>query len=241
MGKTIVVIGAGIVAGVIGILGAYLMNQGSIERDYVNQVNNIKSDLDRITIELTGNLLPKLESKTMSMTDAKSSLSSLVDEANQLRHRASSMDAPDKYKSAHPHLIQGLDYFVKSMQSGQDAFQYTENALAAGERLQTPAATVIDAIFGSGSLQNLSRMNNDDVLSNVQAAKTAYNNAITSYGQAEDELKTFYSLAQISIEQPLPFKPSAPATREMLEECKSLGIPEFTCSEEQILAKKKLQ
>lgn len=240
MGKTIVAIGVGIVVSIIGILGAYLMHQESIERDYVVQVNNIKSDLDRITIELTGNLLPKLESKAMSMTDAKSSLSSLVDDANQLLHRASSMDVPDKFKSAHPHLIQGLDYFVKSMQSGKDAFQYTEDALVAGERLQTPPTTVIDAIFGSGSLQNLSGMN-DDVRSNVQAAKSAYNNAIMYYGQAEDELKTFYSLAQISIEQPLPFKPSAPPSQEMLEECKSLGIPEFTCNEEQILAKKKLQ
>ena len=75
MNKTKVVIGAGIAAATIGILSVYLMNQGSMERDYVVQVNNIKSDLDRITIELTGNLLPKLESRTMSMTDAKSSLS----------------------------------------------------------------------------------------------------------------------------------------------------------------------
>ena len=241
MGKTIVAIAVGIVAVVIGTLGAYLMHQESIERDYVNQVRTIKSDLDKITIELTGNLLPKLESKTMSMTDAKSSLSSLVDDANRLHQRASSMDVPDKYKSAHPHLIQGLDYFVKSMQAGKDAFKYTENALVASEQMQTPPTAVIGAIFGSGSLPNLSGMNNDDVYSNVQAAKTAYNNAIMYYGQAEDELKTFYSLAQISIEQPLPFKPSAPPSQEMLEECKSLGIPEFTCNEEQILAKKKLQ
>ena len=237
MNKTKVVIGAGIAAATIGVLSVYLMNQGSMELDYVVQVNNIKSDLDRITIELTGNLLPKLESKTMSMADAKSSLSSLVDDANQLHHRASSMDVPDKYKSAHPHLIQGLDYFVKSMQAGKDAFQYTENALVASERLQTPPTAVIGAIFGSGSLPNLSGMN--DVHSNVEAAKTAYNNAIMYYGQAEDELKTFYSLTQISIEQPLPFKPSAPPSQEMLEECKSLGIPEFTCNEEQIQAKKK--
>lgn len=240
MGKTIVVIGVGIAAGVIGILGAYLMHQESIERDYVNQVNNIKSELDKITIELTGNLLPKLESKAMSMADAKFSLSSLVDDANQLHHRALSMDVPDKYKSAHPHLIHGLDYFVKAMQAGKDAFQYTEDALGASERLQTPPTAVIDAIFGFGSLQNLSGMN-DDVYSNVESAKSAYNNAIMYYGQAEGELKTFYSLAQISIAQPLPFKPSAPPTREMLEECKSLGIPEFTCNEEQILAKKKPQ
>jgi hypothetical protein len=30
------------------------------------------------------------------------------------------------------------------------------------------------------------------------------------------------------------------ATPEQIEECKSLGIPEFTCSEHQILAKKRL-
>ena len=237
MGKTIVAIAVGIAAVVIGILGAYLMHQESIERDYVNQVRTIKSDLDKITIELTGNLLPKLESRAISMTDAKSSLSSLVDDANQLHHRALSMDVPDKYKSAHPHLIKGLDYFVKAMQTGKDAFQYTENALVASEQMQTPPTAVIGAIFGSGSLPNLSGM--DDAHSNVEAAKTAYNNAVMYYGQVEEELKTFYSLAQIGTEQPVPFKPSAPATREMLDECKRLGISEFTCSEEQILAKKK--
>lgn len=192
MGKTIVVIGVGIVAGAIEILGAYLIHQESIERDYVNQVNNIKSDLHKITTWLTGNLLPKLESRAISMTDTKFSLLSLVDGANQLHHRALSMDGPDKYKSAHPHLIKGLDYFVKAMQAGKDTFQYTENALVASEWLQTPPATAIDAIFGLGSLPNLSGM--DDVYSNVESTKTAYNNAIMYYGQAEEELKTFILL-----------------------------------------------
>ncbi len=236
----------GIAAGIIGIFGAYVMYQESAERDYLNEVNGISSDLNKITTELN-NIGLDVSANKISITQAKFSLSSLVNDAERLHQHSSSINVPDKYRSAHLHLIQGLDYYTRAMLSTKNAFEYTEKALQTSQNLQTSLfASIIGAIFGVGSLPSLSGM--ADLYSNTEAAKAAYNDAIRYSAQAEDELKIFYSLTQINIQQPIPFRLTVSAestseqrpTQGLLDECKNLGIPEFTCTEQQVMAKKRL-
>ena len=244
MGKAkVVAIGLGIASLVIGILGAYLIYQESAESDYVNGANRIVSDRNKIINEFMSDLLPRLETRQISITQVKFRVTSLVNDADKLHQHALGMNVPEKYKSAHPHLIQGLDYFTSAVESTKDALQYTENALQASQQLQTSSTSVIGAIFGFGSLPNLSGMS--DVYSNTEAAKTAFNDAIRYLKQSEEELETFSSAAQL--ENNISFSStvfergaSSAATQEQLEACKELGIPAFSCSEEQILAKKRL-
>jgi len=244
MHKTkVVAVGFGIAVAIIGSLAAYMMYQASAELTYVNEVIVINADLNKITIALMGNLLPQLESKVISMTEAKSSLASLVNDADRLHQYAVKINVPDKYKSAHPHLVQGLEYFTSAMRSGMTTFQYTEDALQASEQLQTVNSTkIIGAIFGFGSLPELEMPN---VQSNVEAAKVAYNDALRYYGQAEEELSTFYSLSKLPVPSKQPsiaeYSPgSLGATQEQLQECSELGIPAAKCSDQEILAKKRL-
>ncbi len=238
----VIAIGFGIAVAVIGSLAAYMMYQSSAELTYVNEVNAINADLNKITVDLMGNLLPQLEIKAISMTEAKSSLASLVNDADRLYQYALKINVPDKYESAHPHLVQGLDYFTSAMKSGMTTFQYTEDALQASEQLQTVNSTkIISAIFGFGSLPESEL---SDVKSKVEAAKAAYNDALKYYGQAEEELSTFYSLSKLPVPSKQPsiddYSPGSLATKEQLQECSELGIPVSNCTEQEILAKKRL-
>ncbi len=84
-----------------------------------------------------------------------------------------------------------------------------------------------------------------DVHSNTEAAKAAFNDAVRYLKQSEESLATFSSAAHL--ENNVSFSStvfersaSSALTKEQLETRKELGIPAFSCSEEQILAKKKL-
>ncbi len=228
---------------VIGIFGAYLIYQESAERDYVKEANKLLSDRNQIVNEFMSDLLPKMETKQISVTQAEFRVSSLVNDAEKLHRYALGMSVPDKYRTAHTHLIQGLDYFTSAVKSANTALQYIENALQAGQQLQISSNSVIGAIFGFGSLPNLSGMS--DVHSNTEAAEAAFNDAVRYLKQSEESLATFSSAAHL--ENNASFSStvfergaSSAATQEQLEACKKLGIPAFSCSEEQILAKKKL-
>jgi hypothetical protein len=181
-----------------------------------------------------------METKQISVSDGKTIVSSLANEADRLEQEASSMNVPEKYKSAHPHLMQGLDYFSNAVASTNDALQYTENALEAGQKLQTASITVMGTIFGFDSLPKTPEMS--DVRTNADAAKNAFNDAINYLRQSEDELQVFHSMANIKqVSAPsaaLDVSEVGKVTKEMLEECKELGIPEFSCSEQKILEKK---
>ncbi len=233
----------GIAALATGIFGAYLIYQESAERDYVKETNKLLSDRNQIVNEFMSDLLPKMETKQISITEAKFRVSSLVNDADKLHQHASSMNVPDKFRPAHPHLIQGLDYFTSAVNSTDTALQYIENALRAGQQLQISSNSVIGTIFGFASLPNLAGMSN--VHSNTEAAKAAFNDAIRYLKQSEEALETFSSTAHL--ENNVSFSStvfergtSSAATKEQLEACKELGIPAFSCSEEQILAKKRL-
>jgi len=238
----LVAIGVGIAVLVAGIFAGFLAYQNSIEQGYVDSVDGILAERDQIINEFMSDLLPRMETKQISVSDGKAIVSSLADEADKLLQEASSMNVPAKYRSAHPHLMQGLDHFSKAVASTNDALQYTENALEAGQKLQTASITVMGTIFGFDSLPDSPEMS--DVRSNAEAAKKTFNDAINYLRQSEDELQVFYSMANIQ-------KVSAPSaaldvsevgkvTKEMLEECKELGIAEFSCSEQKILEKKRL-
>lgn len=243
MGRTkVFAIGFGAAALVVGIFAGYLIYQQSIEQEYVDGVNSILAKRNQIIGEFMSDLLPRMETKQISISDGKSIVSSLANEADKLRQEASSMNVPEKYRSAHPHFIQGIDYFSNAVASTNDALQYTENALQAAQKLQTDSVTVMGTIFGFDSLPETPEMS--DVRSNAEAAKNTFNDAINYLRQSEDELQIFYSMAQIQkISTPsaaLDVSEVGKVTKEMLEECKELGIPEFSCSEQKILEKKRL-
>ena len=239
----LVAIGIGIAALVTGIIGVYLVNQQSAERDYSDRINKIFFARDQIINEFMSDLLPGMESKQISITEGKLRVSSLVDEADKLHSDAVGMNVPEKYSSAHSHLIQGLAYFTDAVNSTNIALQYTEKALQAGQQLQTSSVTVMGTIFGFDSLPDSAEM--ADVRANAEAAKSAFNEAVSQLQKSEEELQTFVSTAELYINISSPsmvFDPAATGkvTKKMLEECKELGIPEFTCSEQNILEKKRL-
>lgn len=233
----VVAIGVGIAALVAGILAGILAYQNSIEQGYVDAVNAILAKRDQIINEFMSDLLPRMETKQISVSDGKIIVASLANEADKLLQEASSMNVPAKYSSAHTHLIQGLDHFSNAVSSTNDALQYTENALEAAQKLQTASITVMGTIFGFDSLPDSPEMS--DVRSNAEAAKNTFNDAINYLRQSEDELQVFYSMAGIKrVSTPsaaLDVSEVGNVTKEMLEECKQLGIPEFSCSEQKIL------
>jgi len=236
-------IGFGIAALVVGIVIGYLVYQQPVEQDYMEGVDSILSERNQIINEFMSDLLPKMESRQISITESKVRVASLVDEANNLHQDALGMNVPEKYRSAHPHFVQGLDYFASAVNSTNNALQYTANALQAGQHLQTSSFTIMGSIFGFDSLPESSEMS--DVRSNAEAAKAAFNDAIKYLRQSEEELETFATVSQlyinVSISSPVLERGAvSTATKEQLEECKELGIPVFTCSEEKILEKKKL-
>ncbi len=236
----VVAIGVGIAALVAGIFAGFLAYQNSVEQGYVDDVSGILAERNKIINEFMSDLLPRMETKQLSVSDSKTIVSSLANEADKLLQEASSMNVPAKYQAAHPHLIQGLDHFSSSVASTNDALQYTENALEAGQKLQAASITVMGTIFGFDSLPETPEMS--DVRSNAEAAKSTFNDAINYLRQSEDELQVFYSMAQIQkVSTPsaaLDVGEVGKVTKEMLEECKELGIPEFSCSEQKILEKK---
>jgi len=238
----VVAIGVGVAAIVAGIFAGYLAYQQSMEQEYVDGVNNILSKRNQIINEFMSDLLPRMETKQITVSDGKTIVSSRANEADKLLQDASSMNVPEKYRSAHTHLIQGLDHFSNTVASTNDALQYTENALQAAQKLQTASITVMGTIFGFDSLPETPEMS--DVRSNAEAAKNTFNESINYLRQSEDELQIFYSMAQIqNVSSPsaaLDVREVGRVTKEMLEECKELGIPEFSCSEQKILEKKRL-
>ncbi|GEM_PF-4480614 len=238
----VVAIGVGIAAIVAGIFAGYLAYQQSIEQEYIDGINKILSERNQIINEFMSDILPRMETKQISVSDGKTIVSSLAKEADKLLEGASSMNVPMKYRSAHTHLIQGLDHFSNAVASTNDALQYTENALQAAQKLQTASITVMGTIFGFDSLPETPEMS--DVRSNAEAAKNTFNESINYLRQSEDELQIFYSMAHIQdISTPsvaLDVSEVGKVTQEMLEECKDLGIPEFSCSEQKILEKKRL-
>jgi hypothetical protein len=236
----VVAIGVGIAAIVAGIFAGYLAYQQSIEQEYIDGVNAILSERNQIINEFMSDLLPRMETKQISVSDGKTIVSSLSNEADKLLQEAFSMNVPAKFKSAHPHLMQGLDHFSNAVTSTKDALQYTENALEAGQKLQTASVTVMGTIFGFDSLPDTPEMS--DVRSNADAAKNTFNDAVNYLRQSEDELQVFHSMAGIKrVSTPsavLDVSEVGNVTKEMLEECRELGIPEFSCSEQKILEKR---
>lgn len=240
MRKAIVVVGAG-VASVSVVILVFLMYQQAAEHTYVSEVGIILSDRDKIIGEFMSELLPRMEAKQISITEAKSRVMTLVNDADMLRERASAMIIPDKYRSAHPHLVKGLEQFVNAVKSTEDALQHTESAMQSAQQLQIPPSSVIGAIFGFASLPS-SEM--PALRSDIETARATFNGAVSYLAQSEDELELFSSSAQMKISFSSPSKMLQPGTSkvtpEQIEMCKELGIPEFICSQEQIIAKKRL-
>jgi hypothetical protein len=236
-------IGFGIAALAVGIIASYMLYQQPPEQGYIEEVTRILSERNQIFNEFMSDLLPKMESKQISIAESKDRVTLLAGKANNLHQDALGMNVPEKYRSAHPHFVQGLDYFASAVNSTNNALQYTENALQAGQQLQASSFSIMGSIFGFDSLPESSEMS--DVRLNAEAAKAAFNDAINYLRQSEEELETFASAAQlyinVSISSPVIERGAvSTVTKEMLEECKELGIPVFSCSEEQILAKKRL-
>lgn len=244
MGKAkVAVVAAGITSIAIGIIAAYTIYQESAEREYIAAVNNILSERNKIINEFMSDLLPRLETKQVSVSEGESIVSSRVNDASKLHQQASSINVPDKYKSGHPPLVQSLDYFTKSIESTRNALQYTQKALEASEQLQISSAIVIRAIFASGSLPDSSEIS--ALRSATESARAAFNEAVGYLQQSEVELEAFVS--DPALKDNVSFSDrdseriaSIPPTEQQLKECRELGIPEFSCSEEQILEKKRL-
>ncbi len=230
----LVVTGIGIAAVAIGIFGFYLTNQQSAENDYVSGVNAIVYARSQIINEFMSDLLPRLETKQLSIADGKSMVASRANFADELHQQALGMNVPDRYRSSHPHLIQSFDYFARSIESTRDALQYTEDALQTSEQLQIPSSNVIGAIFAFGSLPDSSEMT--DLRSKTDVARNAFNEAVQYLQKSEEELETFSSTSGIQLKD----SSAGTVSPDQLEECRQLGIPAFACSEKEILEKKKL-
>lgn len=239
-------IGFGIAAAGLGTVVVIFLSlatfQGS-EVNYINDVNRLTSDLNRVNMEINS-VATDLSSNRIYITQAKFQLSSLVNDADKLHKRASSMSVPEKYKSVHPHLVQGLDYYVSSFESSKNAIEYTEKALQSSQNFETLLySDIISVILGSASLQSLSAMS--EVYSNTEAAKAAYHDA-NRYGRlATDEFTKYFSMTNLMTNISYPNTTSEQVLRDvskqsLLEECKELGIPEFSCTEQTLLAKRRI-
>lgn len=230
----LVVIGVGIAAIAIGIVGFYLTNQQSVENDYVSGINKIVYTRSQIINEFMSDLLPRLETKQLSIADGKSMVASRANFAKELHQQALDMNVPDRYRSSHPHIIQSLDYFARSIESTRDALQYTEDALQTSEQLQIPSSSVIGAIFAFGSLPDSPEMS--DLRSKTDVARNAFNEAVQYLQKSEEELATFSSTSGIQLKD----SSSGTVSPDQLEECRQLGIPAYACSEKEIFDKKTL-
>jgi hypothetical protein len=230
-------VSAGAAAVVAAIISFYMISQASEEREYIGTTSRILLERNNIVNTFIGELLPRMEAKQLSIEEGMSRVTALASGAANLHHEAMDMKVPDKYRAAHEHLVKGLGYFTASVESTNMALERTDSALR-NQNIQSSA--VLGAIFGFGSGSDFTGM--PEVQSDIEAAKKAFNEAVKYFGQSEEELQLFSSMANVQVaSQQNMFEPTTTAaTPEQYEECKQLGIPAFQCDEKQILSKKRL-